>query len=123
MRFIFIFSIALMLIVSPFFYNNSTAQTSGGQKGTVCTSYDQCTGVEVGYFIYPNPAKDVLYVSGINPEAKSFSISDITGKVGLQKNISSVNYLQDVGFLPTGIYFLRIFSPRGVVTKKFVKTN
>jgi len=73
--------------------------------------------------LYPNPTKDILYLAGIKPDGKSFTISDITGKLRFQKNISSVNFVQDVSFLPAGIYFVRIFSPVGIITKKFVKTN
>lgn len=73
--------------------------------------------------LYPNPAKDILYVTGMNPAATSISVSDISGKIRLQKNIYSTDAIQDVSFLEPGIYFLRIFSAKEVITKKFVKTN
>jgi len=75
------------------------------------------------FILYPNPAKNILYLSGIKTGAKSFTITDITGKILLQKTVESSNSFQDVSFLSQGIYFLKIFSDSGTITKKFVRSN
>lgn len=71
--------------------------------------------------IYPNPAKEILQLSGLN-NSSSISIIDLNGSYILNESIvgktsTSIN----VSNLSAGIYFLEIRSSKGVTFKKFVK--
>jgi len=82
------------------------------------------------FIIYPNPTKDELRITNYEGTIKNVEIFDITSKPLLTspkgRNSSppsgelegaSIN----VSSLPQGIYFLKIQTDKGVVTKKFIK--
>ena len=63
--------------------------------------------------IYPNPVKDELRIEGGDLIIIQVKILDITGKiVGNSTNVSA---------LPKGIYFVKLKTDKGTVTKKFIK--
>ncbi len=72
-------------------------------------------------FIFPNPAKDELRVENGEWRMEDVEILDVSGKKlstsGMQFSANSVN----VSTLPKGIYFIRIKTDKGTVTKKFIK--
>jgi hypothetical protein len=71
--------------------------------------------------IYPNPAKEILQVNGLNTSS-SVSIIDIHGSRILNESIDGkTNKSINVSNLSSGIYFLEIRSSKGVSFKKFVK--
>lgn len=69
--------------------------------------------------IYPNPVNDFLIID-LN-RAASYSIINLTGKIlrsnKLSKGVNKVN----VSNLSTGLYFLKIKTDEGLVTKKLIK--
>ena len=67
--------------------------------------------------IYPDPATDRLYISGL-PESATHTISDMTGRIC---STPSSGREVDVSTLPSGVYLLRIQDGSGFVVKKFVK--
>lgn len=67
--------------------------------------------------IYPNPATDVLNVSGVE-NVTSLVINDINGRtIKTVNNATSIN----VSDLNAGVYFVNITTENGNVTKKFMK--
>jgi hypothetical protein len=71
--------------------------------------------------IYPVPAREVLTVRNINNISHA-EILDATGKVIRSTNISSDNDVNiPVSNLKKGLYFLRLTTPTGKVTSKFIK--
>jgi len=83
------------------------------------------TGVETitadALSIYPNPVKDELLI--INNEQLTMNnveIVDIMGKI-IYNSSFIINNSINVSSLPQGIYFLKIETDKGIVTKKFVK--
>jgi hypothetical protein len=67
--------------------------------------------------IYPNPATDVLNISGVEG-VTSLVINDINGRtIKTVNDASSIN----VSDLTAGVYFVNITSENGNVTKKFMK--
>lgn len=67
--------------------------------------------------IYPNPATDVLNVSGVEG-VTSLVINDINGRtIKTVNDASSIN----VSDLNAGVYFINITTDNGNVTKKFMK--
>ena len=69
--------------------------------------------------IYPNPTTHQLTIESEKLTFNEIEVITITGlKVkSFQQNIKTIN----VSDLPTGIYFIKLFSEEKVFTKKFVK--
>ncbi len=77
--------------------------------------------------IFPNPAEDFtnleVKADGVQ-EFISYVMTDITGKVvGYEtvKNVSENNFQLDVTSLPAGSYIIKVSTPEGFNTQKFVK--
>ncbi len=71
--------------------------------------------------IFPVPAREVLTVRNIN-NIRFAEILDATGKVIRSANISSDSEINiPVSDLKKGMYFLRLTTPTGKVTSKFIK--
>ncbi len=68
--------------------------------------------------IYPNPAKEVIYINNLTSDA-SATVTDVTGKQIL--SLSHVQNSVSVSGLSKGIYFISIKDADGVHTAKFVK--
>ena len=62
------------------------------------------------FAIYPNPAKSKIFVVGKFNRATTLLLTDLSGKLILQKNLSSNNSLHQIILpdLPAGIYLLKI---------------
>jgi len=74
--------------------------------------------------LYPNPAKNLLNISGIDAANAEVKIVDLTGRV-LSSQISDLYSKKTMSIpvsqLPVGIYFVTIQNSEGIVSKKFVK--
>jgi|GEM_PF-1818496 len=70
--------------------------------------------------IYPNPVKDYLRFTIYDLRINKIEILDLAGKTIVNLKSSIVNQI-NVANLPSGVYFLKIQTDNGVVTKKFVK--
>ena len=68
--------------------------------------------------IYPNPVKDELRIANNELKISKIAIVDLAGQTINQFNDTN---LINVSHLPTGIYFIRIETDSGIVTKKFIK--
>ncbi len=93
------------------FYGSKLTGISS-QTGTSITTSDNIR-------IYPNPATDYIYFSGLN-ENVSVKIIDLKGRILIssQKAESGIN----VSHLPSGLYFLQIDLQDGkIITEKLIK--
>jgi|GEM_PF-2419802 len=70
--------------------------------------------------IYPNPVKDYLRFTIDNLRFNKVEILDLSGKTIVNLKSSIVNQI-DVSNLHSGVYFVKIQTDSGVVTRKFVK--
>ena len=70
--------------------------------------------------VYPNPAKDMLYISSL-ADNSSISIADITGKQVATYRANSVQNGVSIGSLSTGLYIITVKDAAGIHTAKFVK--
>ncbi|MDR3339363.1 MAG: InlB B-repeat-containing protein [Candidatus Symbiothrix sp.] len=73
--------------------------------------------------IYPNPAKNIINISGIT-EFDNVQISDLSGRIvktlratSLQDGAQTI----DISTLPKGIYLLKIYTDKGMAVSKVVK--
>lgn len=119
------------IALASLFYYPAAAQGVGGQHGSVCASYDACTNVEVGYFIYPNPAKDVLNIDLTSQEQATIILElfDAAGRqvTGFEQIVvvqGRVSRQFNLKGLPAGYYFVRIndATRNTLETIKFLKS-
>jgi hypothetical protein len=77
--------------------------------------------VKLNFVIFPNPAKEVLYVKGdYNITDSKIEILDLNGK--LLKTVSDTDKV-DVSDLPSGLFLVRITDKNKLGIKKVVITK
>ena len=70
--------------------------------------------------IYPNPARDVIFVDGFSTNAL-LSVYDVTGRFLFAQKL--VTRQVGIGHLANGVYLLRIVDRKGVSSMQLIKTN
>ena len=75
---------------------------------------------ENSFIIYPNPVVNNLIISCVEFDS-NIGIYDMYGKLLLTKKIDTNTAIIDVRYLQSGTYLIKVFSQKGVVTKKIVK--
>ena len=70
--------------------------------------------------IYPNPAKDVIEISGDNNITSELTITDIQGKVMLNTLLQNNRMKLDVSGYNNGVYFVELHSDKGSRIQKLV---
>jgi hypothetical protein len=70
--------------------------------------------------IYPNPAKDMLYIRQKKSEPYSLQLTDIQGKVILSKQVDKQLEMIDVSHFPKGIYLVRVKQKNNVFDGKII---
>ncbi|MBW6480040.1 MAG: T9SS type A sorting domain-containing protein [Bacteroidales bacterium] len=72
--------------------------------------------------VYPNPARDRIYIQGMNPhEITSLMMTDLSGKVVFKEIIIDGNsYNLELSAVPSGIYLLNIFTKDNATIKRIV---
>jgi len=73
--------------------------------------------------IYPNPTTGQLQVQSSKFKVQSVEVFDIFGKKVSSYHLitSSSNLLIDISHLPADIYFVKIATETGIITKKIIK--
>ena len=73
--------------------------------------------------IYPNPTTGDLRIRNYGLEIKSIEVFDVYGKKILSHYLitSSPNHLINISHLNSGIYFIKITTEQGTITKKLIK--
>ena len=72
--------------------------------------------------IYPNPAKDYLFVETSSLQNAQIEIFDAIGKrISKQQFLQSNKYRVNLQGLKKGIYYIRIFIDNQYLTKKIIK--
>lgn len=74
-----------------------------------------------GIILYPVPAGEILTIEGVDSYS-SIEIRNVAGKMvhAISNNGEFVRTVE-MSQLPAGIYFIRLTSPAGTITKKFIK--
>ncbi len=76
-----------------------------------------CLAAEIN--IYPNPNNGVFTLEGAEKNS-NIEISDISGHIVYQMNLSSSKTNLDLSYLSKGIYLITIHSSKGTIVKKLV---
>ncbi len=98
---------------------NTNLKTDGGF--TTAVSSPAWTQERIN--VYPNPASKTLTVqfNGNRQVPISILIMDIYGKIHLRQSHSLDNIEIPLDGLAKGVYFMKLLSDAGLVTKKFIK--
>jgi hypothetical protein len=72
--------------------------------------------------IYPNPVKDLVYINA-KDNVNKYEIIDVTGRLIETGQVEKDNQVNRVSTnrLATGVYILKLYTNKGVVTKKIIK--
>jgi hypothetical protein len=97
-----------------------TADDGGVQYSNIVPLFDRNNVLPV--LIYPNPATNRLSVHSNNSNYTSFSIIDLTGRIEMSGEISSVNTMVDISRLTLGSHLIKFYGKDGQQEiKRFVK--
>ena len=101
---------------------NEAGKSAKSKEACATTAPDAVAELTSSFRIYPNPANDKLYIE-VETEIKEIVVYDIYGKTQKLKNSESQNLRisVDLSNLNAGIYFIRLVTNDGVITKQFVK--
>jgi len=78
----------------------------------------------LGIAIYPNPAKDLLFIESNNSAAKTISIFDSRGQLKIELMSTNLKEELNLSGLPAGLYHLRIINRDSEeLNRKFVITK
>ena len=103
--------------------NSADFQLAPSTPGAV---NDQTVGIPIekkaGFMLFPNPVSNELnlMLSGIDKGA-SITISNMLGKELSTQRSESERIKMNTTFLPEGVYFVSVESPKGKITKRFIK--
>ena len=70
--------------------------------------------------IYPNPAQNKINVTVPYNQTKAYILND-NGQILSAKDYNSHQFSIEISNLPVGTYFLKVETPVGTATKKFIK--
>jgi hypothetical protein len=86
------------------------------------TDIEDIEAVDSEIVIRPNPTVGELYVKTHGVRLQNIEIFDIFGRnVNSKFKIQNSKFDVDISHLPTGIYFLRITTENGIVSRKIIK--
>jgi hypothetical protein len=87
--------------------------TAGPFSGT-----PEIPGEADGISVYPNPARDILFINALNDAVRRIEVFDMSGRLLYEKDYPALQ--TDVSGLPPGIYHFRIFTSGGVTENRKV---
>jgi hypothetical protein len=116
-------------------YNNPNNRTGYGipdfYQCYLDLTYGLAENVEPEILVYPNPTTGELRITNYELGIKEVEIFDIYGKKLLSNHLiasssnhlitSSSNHLTNISHLQAGVYFLKIDTETGIITKRVVK--
>jgi len=102
------------------YFDANPAVVTNTTLNTIYTSLQtQPVAAQPQFSIYPNPAHDLLYIE--SPEAGIVSVTDISGKMIIGRNIAAGKTTLDLHTLAPGLYIIRAISNEKVTTTKFIR--
>ncbi len=96
---------------------NSTLYVDDVSMVGVPQSVGQVSSGSELFHIFPNPAENIVNVTGSNGEGYSFVLYDISGKKVAEQILSDTNQL-DVSAQASGVYFYSIIDSDGVIAQR-----
>ena len=106
---------------NPFIdYPNLVSYVFGANFGQAWSATLSNTSLDAkSVIVYPNPAKETLYISGIDNEAK-IEIYSVLGVKVVEKISATYNEAVDVSNLSKGMYMLKILQDNKIFERKII---
>jgi hypothetical protein len=84
---------------------------------------DSDTAINHSAFLYPNPVKDIAYLSTTINEPLEIKVFGTNGQMVLNLNYPNLTPNTPLNFsnLATGVYVFNLVSPKHLITQKFIK--
>jgi hypothetical protein len=101
-----------------------TSEVGSSQTWTISASYPVSVSDNdlQNIMIWPNPATDILYISGV-PSGSILNIIDSSGRLVRREIMNASTQAIDIGSLKPVVYYLIIESGGRVITQKFVRNQ
>lgn len=97
----------------------ASLNSHNGTIDNTCLSANSYTTNPTNIRVFPNPAKDIVQIKGLN-ENSLLSLLDVTGKT-IRTLIALENSSISLDNIPSGIYFLKVFEKAHITTIKLIK--
>ncbi|WP_055442706.1 T9SS type A sorting domain-containing protein [Lacinutrix himadriensis] len=97
----------------------STGTGTFANDETGCPTLSVANETELTFDVYPNPAKNRIYVTSSLQESQ-IQVYDITGKLVLAKDIQFGKNALDISAMASGVYLARMLSGGKSQTKKLI---
>ena len=91
----------------------------GHRYGSTLSTTDRATHTH--FEVLPNPANNELTVSIDKGAFSSYTITNTTGSIVMQQNLTSLQTKVNISALQPGMYYLTVKGQSGTSTQKFVK--
>lgn len=76
---------------------------------------------QVAAKVYPNPAKNELFIEISDESVKTITVADITGKALIRSAANGTRTMLNIAELATGTYILQLSGDKGTAVTKFIK--
>ncbi len=93
---------------------------NGDEVTFYTTTLSNASFEKVELSIYPNPTSNLLHIEASQTDISRVEVFDVQGKQVMQVSAANLTKL-DVSQLTNGMYFLKVSTSDGELTKKFVK--
>jgi uncharacterized repeat protein (TIGR02543 family) len=101
-------------------YNFTSVQSNSSIIATFGSATDASVlRNEIAISIYPNPSKGIFIVSAPST-IQRIDVVNMTGRIVYTSSVQSLEHIVNSENVPTGIYFVRVFTSEGVVTGKVI---
>lgn len=117
-------------LLDMIFLNDSIALVSGtngvlfkwNSKTSIFTGVKENSSEILGYFIYPNPTNDKIhFMPKITLSNVKLNVINLLGQEVYSQNDFDLKNELDIGFLPKGIYYLKLVNENDQKTFKILK--
>lgn len=99
----------------------STNATTGGVFKLSAPLANTAFETSTKFKVFPNPADNNITINASGVEAYKLAVTDISGKVVLEKSLSGIENTIDISTLSSGAYFFTLNSDSGKETVKIIK--
>src|SRR6056297_3560678 len=103
-------------------YEDSQGNTTTQEQTVTVSAPDGINELEkAGINLYPNPVGDKINIRSTSEQVSRVVVTDLSGRVCLQKTTNNQNEVLNLSKLNSGIYLIQLETEKGKYTTKIVK--
>ena len=110
------------------FFNGSTGWSAGFSQNATTGGIFKFNGTlsnadfaTTKFSVYPNPSSSLVTISSVDFDSYKLKVTDITGKVMMNKELNGLENAVDVSNFSNGIYFFEVNAGNKTETIKIIK--